>query len=94
MAARGSSFCLDPGATLTPLRWGQAGEALPRGGSFVHLRPLTRHAEAHMPFLPAIPLTAYGPMAAAAAAAAVVRGTGEAFRGTGSEGGGAGGQEV
>lgn len=27
----------------------------------------------------AIPLTAYGPMAAAAAAAAVVRGTGEAF---------------
>eukprot|EP00069_Balaena_mysticetus_P007906 bmy_05745T0 len=34
------------------------------------------HAEAPIPFLPAIPLTAYGPMAAAAAAAAVVRGTG------------------
>lgn len=35
-------------------------------------------------FLSAIPLTAYGPMAAAAAAAAVVRGTGEAFQGAGS----------
>lgn len=44
------------------------------------------------PCLPAIPLTAYGPMAAAAAAAAVVRGTGEAFW-EGSTGGAGGVQK-
>lgn len=50
--------------------------------------PLSHHTEVPTPFLPAIPLTAYGPMAAAAAAAAVVRGTGEAIWGTGGEGDG------
>lgn len=56
--------------------------------------PLTCHSEVPTPFLSAIPLTAYGPMAAAAAAAAVVRGTGKAFWGTGSKRRDVGGREV
>lgn len=52
----------------------------------------------HQPSLAAIPLTAYGPMAAAAAAAAVVRGTGETFgvvvRGAEKPGGREGSQEL
>lgn len=58
----------------------------PEGASVVHSSPLTQHTEVPIPFLSAIPLTAYGPMAAAAAAAAVVRGTGEDFWGAGSRG--------
>uniref|UniRef100_A0A8C2RFM5 Uncharacterized protein n=1 Tax=Capra hircus TaxID=9925 RepID=A0A8C2RFM5_CAPHI len=69
--SKGALFCLTPGLCLTPLRWGMAREALP-----TPLLPLSHYAEVPTPFLPAIPLTAYGPMAAAAAAAAVVRGTG------------------
>ena len=60
-----------------------AREALP-----APLLPLSHRTEVPTPFLPAIPLTAYGPMAAAAAAAAVVRGTGEAIWGAGGEGDG------
>ena len=57
----------------------------PEGASATHLCPLICHAEAPIRFISAIPLTAYGPMAAAAAAAAVVRGTGKASWGAGSE---------
>ncbi|KAF3820731.1 hypothetical protein GH733_005276 [Mirounga leonina] len=60
----------------TPLPSAPVLPELTEGAAVVHLHPLGHHTERPIPFLPAIPLTAYGPMAAAAAAAAVVRGTG------------------